>query len=267
VTPSQLIRRARLEAGLTQVQLAKRLGTTQSAVARLERAKANVTVGTLDRALRETGHRLSLSALPRKSNVDRTLLARNLRLSPAERLASFETAHREVGELAHWRREHATAEFRPRALLELLADRGVDFVIIGGIAATLHGGSRNTFDLDICPAQDPVNLDALGRTLVELKAVLRGVNDDVPFVPDARTLEGMQGLTLDTSYGPLDLLMRPDGSPPYGMLRDHAQRIELGAGMVLVASIDDLIDMKVAADRDKDRLDLEELEDIKRQVR
>ena len=99
MTPSQLIRRARLDAGLTQVQLAKRRGTTQSAVARLERAKANLTIGMLDRALRETGHRLSLSALPHKSNVDRTLLARNLRLSPAERLASFETAHREVGEL------------------------------------------------------------------------------------------------------------------------------------------------------------------------
>jgi len=99
VSPSQLIRRARLDAGLTQAQLATRLGTTQSAVARLERAKANVTVDTLDRALRETGHRLSLSALPHKSNVDSTLLARNLRLSPAERLASFETAHREISEL------------------------------------------------------------------------------------------------------------------------------------------------------------------------
>lgn len=161
----------------------------------------------------------------------------------------------------------ATAEFRPRALLELLAARGVDFVVIGGIAVTLHGGSRNTFDLDICPAQDGVNLEVLGRTLVKLETVLRGVDDGVPFVPDARTLGQVQVLTLDTSYGPLDVLIRPDGSPPYGALRDHAQRVELGASTVLVASIDDLMDMKVAAGRDKDRLDLEELEGIKRQLR
>jgi hypothetical protein len=159
------------------------------------------------------------------------------------------------------------AEFRPQALLGLLAERGVDFVVIGGIAAAIQGGSRNTFDLDVCPDQDPVNLDALGRALVGIDAVLRGVEEDVPFVPDARALSQVQVLTLDTAYGPLDVLMRPDGSPPYAELRARATRIDLDGRPVLVASVDDLIDMKAAAGRDKDKLDLDELEEIKRQLR
>jgi transcriptional regulator with XRE-family HTH domain len=98
-TVNQLIRGARAEAGLTQTQLAHRMGTTQSAVARLEAAHSNVTVASLDRALRATGHRLSLGAEPFKPNVDETLIARNLRLSPSERLANLESGQREVGEL------------------------------------------------------------------------------------------------------------------------------------------------------------------------
>jgi transcriptional regulator with XRE-family HTH domain len=99
VTATQLIRKARLDAGLTQSQLAKRLGSTQSAVARLERPRANVTVDSLERALHATGHRLALAATPFKPGVDETLIARNLRMTPAERLASMETAHREISKL------------------------------------------------------------------------------------------------------------------------------------------------------------------------
>lgn len=99
MSPSTLIREARRSAGLTQAQLAARLGTTQGAVAQLERAGANPTVARLDAALRAAGRRLELAARPYRPNVDETLLARNLRMTPAERLAAFETAHREVEEL------------------------------------------------------------------------------------------------------------------------------------------------------------------------
>jgi len=156
------------------------------------------------------------------------------------------------------------AEFRPRALLAHLTLHGVDFVLIGGVAAVMHGSERNTFDLDICPAQDAGNLETLGKALVEIEARLRGIDEDVPFVPDGRTLRGMQILTLDTSLGPLDILTRLDGSPPYRSLRGRATRMDIGPAAVLVASIDDLLTMKQAAGRPKDEEDVERLESIKR---
>ena len=159
------------------------------------------------------------------------------------------------------------AEFRPRALLSHLTEHGVDFVVVGGLAATLHGSERNTFDLDICPAQDETNLQVLGQALIEVDAKLRGVEEDVPFLPDDRSLRGIQILTLDTSFGPLDILSRPDGAPPYKHLRARATRLDLGGQAVSVASIDDLVAMKRAAGRAKDNEDVERLESIERERR
>lgn len=156
------------------------------------------------------------------------------------------------------------AEFRPRALLSTLTAHGVDFVVIGGIAALLHGSDRNTFDLDVSPAANRENLDALGKALVELNAVLRGIEEDLPFVPDGRTLARMRILTLDTSLGPLDVLTHPDGAPSYAKLRSRALRIDIGPTDVLVASLDDLLSMKRATNRDKDMLDVETLAALQR---
>jgi Nucleotidyl transferase AbiEii toxin, Type IV TA system len=141
---------------------------------------------------------------------------------------------------------------------------GVDFVVVGGYAAIAHGAARLTHDLDICYAPDPENLKALGSVLVEIGAKLRGIEDDVPFVPDDRTLRHTTILTLDSPHGPIDLLVRPSGSPPYAELRRRALEVEVDGVAVPVASIDDLIAMKKAAGRDKDLLDLAELEAIKR---
>ena len=149
-------------------------------------------------------------------------------------------------------------------ILRRLVERGVDFVVIGGIAAVLHGSSRNTFDLDICFATDEANLAALGDVLTGLGARLKGVDEDVPFVPDARTLRQIDLLTLVTSLGELNVLARPPGASAYHDLRRHAERYDLGGFNASVASIDDLIAMKQAAGRGKDVLDIEELEAIKR---
>jgi hypothetical protein len=155
------------------------------------------------------------------------------------------------------------SEFRVDRLLGTLTAHNVDFVIVGGIAATLLGSARDTFDLDICPATDRGNLDRLGGALLDLGARLRGIEESVPFTPDGAALAQVEILTLETESGPLDVLMRPDGCPPYEELRRRAERKDIGAFSVLVASIEDLIAMKVAAGRMKDLVVVDELEAIR----
>jgi transcriptional regulator with XRE-family HTH domain len=108
VSTASLLRAARRDAGLTQAELAARLGWTQPAVARLERPGANPTVATLDRALRATGRRLtSEPALP---GIDETQILERLRLTPAERLAAFERSQHNLRRLvAGARRERSAA--------------------------------------------------------------------------------------------------------------------------------------------------------------
>jgi hypothetical protein len=155
------------------------------------------------------------------------------------------------------------AELRADEILQKLTARGVDFVVIGGIAAVLHGSPSTTYDLDVCYATDRGNLAALGQVLSELDAHLRGVDKALPFAPDGETLRRVELLTLVTKFGELDLLSNPVGSPGYEALRRGAERFDLGGFSVLVASIDDLIAMKIAAGRTKDLAAAEELEAIR----
>ena len=150
-------------------------------------------------------------------------------------------------------------EFSPTRLLPTLAKGGVDFVVVGGVAVVVQALPRYTKDLDITYATNPDNLVALGAVLNGVGARLRGVDEDLPFVADARTLRQTQILTLETSLGALDLLVNPPGAPPYVQLRDRADRIELDGVEVRIASIDDLIAMKQAAGRPQDVVDIEAL--------
>jgi hypothetical protein len=155
-------------------------------------------------------------------------------------------------------------KFTPRALLQRLVEGDVDFVVIGGVAAIVHGSAAFTQDLDIAYAPDEENLNRLGRVLVDLGARLRGVTDDVPFIPDGRTLRRTRVLTLDTPLGLIDLLAQPDGAPLYAQLRERAVLEDIAGVQVSVASLGDLIAMKKAAGRPKDLIAVEELEAIQR---
>lgn len=98
--PAVLLRDSRLRAGLTQRQLALRLGVTQAAVAKLERRGANPTFETLAGALWATGHRLELKALARGGDIDEGLVRKQLELSPTERLHGLEAMHAAAQALA-----------------------------------------------------------------------------------------------------------------------------------------------------------------------
>ena len=155
-------------------------------------------------------------------------------------------------------------DFDPRNMLKTLVKAGVDFVVIGGIAVVLSGYGRATRDLDIAFAGDAANLKALGQALVEMNASLRGVADDVPFVADARTLAGVQLLTLETDLGWLDVHRTVPGIVSYERLRRTAERVLIGQLPILIAGVDDLMAMKRAGGRPQDQIDLAALESIKR---
>jgi Nucleotidyl transferase AbiEii toxin, Type IV TA system len=155
-------------------------------------------------------------------------------------------------------------DFRPGRLLARLVDGGVDFVVVGGVAVVLQAQPRFTKDLDICYAGEPENLDRLGSVLEGLRARLRGIDEDLPFVRDARTLRQAQILTLTTDEGELDLLVDPAGAPPYPELRRDADVVDVGSATVRVASIEHLAAMKRAAGRPQDLLDVEALEIARR---
>lgn len=155
-------------------------------------------------------------------------------------------------------------ELRLLALLRRLTDGGVDYVVIGGVAVAAQGYGRSTKDLDITYATDPSNLVALGKVLIAAEARLRGIPEDVPFVPDEHTLRRTQILTLDTVDGGLDLLVDPSGAPPYDALRERADVVEFDDFRVRVVGLEDLLSMKRAAHRSQDLADIEALEAAQR---
>ena len=149
--------------------------------------------------------------------------------------------------------------FDPLRALRVLRAHRVRFVLIGGIGARLQGSPTVTNDLDICYARTDEDLERLAAALTELGAKLRGVDEDVPFRPDAATLRAGDHFTFTTDAGALDCLGTPAGSDGYGSLARGAVEMDLDGLPVLVASLDDLLAMKAAAGRPKDLIELEVL--------
>ena len=158
-------------------------------------------------------------------------------------------------------------QFDPVHLLQRLTAHGVRFVLIGGLAGKAHGSPTLTVDLDICPADDRDNLERLAAALGELGATWRGAPHDAPFVPERQTIERNEVLTLVTDSGDLDVVRHPVGVMGFEELAANAVDAELADGLfVRVASLDDLIAMKRAAGRPKDRIELEVLGALREEI-
>ncbi len=149
--------------------------------------------------------------------------------------------------------------FDPVVALQILVAHKVDFVVIGGIAARLWGSPTITRDLDICRARTPANLERLAAALQQVHAKLRGVSEDVPFRLDARTLAAGDRFTFKSDVGDLDCLGTPTGTGGYDDLKAGAERVDVDGLKVWVTSLIDLIEMKRAAGRQKDRIEIEVL--------
>lgn len=148
------------------------------------------------------------------------------------------------------------AVFDPEAILRILGKHGVDYVLIGGLAATLHGSPHVTTDVDITPDRDTGNLARLAAALEELDARIRveGESGGLPFDRSPEMLAGSMILNLTTRHGDLDLTFEPAGTAGYRDLRRHAMEITVRGTAIPVASLADVIRSKEAAGREKDRL-------------
>jgi predicted nucleotidyltransferase len=152
--------------------------------------------------------------------------------------------------------------FDPVAGLHVLTAHGVDFVVIGGVAARIWGSPTVTRDLDICYARAPANFERLAAALREVHAQLRGVKDQEvhnAFRLDARTLAAGDSFTFESDVGDLDCLGTPTGTGGYSDLKAGAELVDVDGLKVWVTSLADLIEMKRAAGRHKDRVELEVL--------
>ena len=148
-----------------------------------------------------------------------------------------------------------------RSHLEDLNRAGVRYVVIGGVAATLHGSASVTFDLDVCYDPAPTNRERLSNLLRSWSAFLRGVEPGLPFELDAQTLATSHVLTLTTRFGDLDVMDTVAGIGGYAEVAANAVELDVGDGLrCRVLDLPALIRAKRAAGRAKDRQQLPELE-------
>lgn len=137
------------------------------------------------------------------------------------------------------------------ALIEALVDARVAFVIIGGVAAMLHGAPLVTRDLDIVHRRDPENVQALLEVLLRFHAKARADPRDLP--PTVSALAGRGHVLLDTSAGPIDVLCEIGVGQDYEWILPHTDVFDRPNGIVRVVDLPTLIDLKIAANRPKDR--------------
>lgn len=136
----------------------------------------------------------------------------------------------------------------------------VEFIVIGGLAATLHGSARITFDVDILYSRSDANVERLVGALAALDPYLRGAPPGLPFTWDAPTVRAGLNFTLSTTLGPMDLLGEVAGVGRYDDARPHASPMLVFGHDTLVLDLDWLIKSKRAAGRTKDLEVLAELE-------
>jgi len=156
--------------------------------------------------------------------------------------------------------------FDPVGMLHTLLDQGVRFVLIGGFAAAMRGSPLMTGDLDVCCARDDGNLRRLAAALDEMHARLRGVDEDVPFIPDAPTLKAGDTFTFVTDLGALDVIGTPSGTRGFDDLDAGATDESIGSALIRVASLTDIARMKRAAGRPKDRVALEWVRGVEKEL-
>ncbi len=149
-----------------------------------------------------------------------------------------------------------------RALLETLVNAGVEFIVVGGAAATAHGSVRLTADLDIVYGRSPDNIKRLASALAPFAPYLRGAPAGLPFQWDERTIARGLNFTLTTSLGDIDVLGEITGGGGYQDLLPHSIALDPFGILCRCLTLEQLISVKRAAGRPKDLEIIAELEAI-----
>ena len=144
-------------------------------------------------------------------------------------------------------------------LLRVLTDAQVEFVLIGGVAANLHGSARATFDVDVVYSRKRANIANLVKGLAPHKPYPRGAPPGLPFKFDEATVRNGLNFTLDTALGDLDLLGEVAGGGTYEQLLAHVIEMEAFGIRCKCVTLERLIQLKRAAGRPKD---LESIADL-----
>jgi hypothetical protein len=155
-------------------------------------------------------------------------------------------------------------DFRPQEILRVLDEHGVRYVLIGGLAAVLHGAPHVTTDVDVVPEDGRANLERLSAALRDLDARIRatGEPEGIPFDHSAESLSRVRVWNLQTSKGDLDITFEPSGTRGYDDLRRDVVRMEVRGIDVPVASLADVVRSKEAAGRARDRAALPALREL-----
>lgn len=157
-----------------------------------------------------------------------------------------------------------TPEFRPQEIMAVLDRQGVRYVLVGGLAAVLHGSAHVTTDVDVVPEEGRENLTRLSKALHELNARIRvsGEPNGVPFDHSAESLARVSVWNLVTDQGDLDITFVPAGTQGYRDLERDAEVMTVRGIPVPVASLADVIRSKEAAGRARDRAVLPALREL-----
>ncbi len=147
-------------------------------------------------------------------------------------------------------------------LLHRLAAHEVEYIIIGGAAATAHGSARLTLDLDIVYERSDANILRLVQALQDIEPYMRGAPPGLPFRFDSATVKRGLNFTLSTTLGALDTLGEVTGGGTYQALLPHTDKVELFGVTCRCVDLQTLIRLKRAAGRPKDLEVIAELETI-----
>lgn len=149
-------------------------------------------------------------------------------------------------------------------LLPVLSAGGVEFILVGGLAAIAHSSSRATYDVDIVYRRSQDNIARLCRALAPHAPMLRGAPPGLPFVMDEKTVAFGLNFTLTTELGDLDLFGEIPGGGTYEELLEGTEEREIFGHACRVVTLDTLLRLKRSTGRAKDLEATAELEEIKK---
>ena len=149
---------------------------------------------------------------------------------------------------------------RLRELLVRLDEADVRFVLVGGLAVNAWGYLRATRDVDLVPDPSATNLEKLDTVLRELGGRVDVGGQLLDSGSISTFLRTGDRTLVATDLGQVDVLQGLPQVPSFAALDEKAHDVELEGLVIRVCSLEHLLDMKRASDRDRDRDDLKALE-------